>query len=58
MGVIVRSKWVSLFVLSLFVLTAGVGVGIAVSEGIDYAAKGIRSGLDSFIGYGVENWGW
>lgn len=39
-------------------VTAGVGVGIAVSEGIDYAAKGIRSGLDSFIGYGVENWGW
>jgi hypothetical protein len=22
------------------------------------AAKAIRRGLDSFIGYGVENWGW
>ncbi|WP_206383584.1 hypothetical protein, partial [Vibrio chagasii] len=39
-------------------IAAGVGVGMLVSEGIDYTAQGISSGLDSFNQYGAENWGW
>ncbi|MCF2860508.1 hypothetical protein L1286_23885, partial [Pseudoalteromonas sp. SMS1] len=37
---------------------AGLAVGTAVSSGYDWAIEGLRSGAESFVNYGVENWGW